>query len=196
VITLAKFLGIIFLIAASYTANEGINEIKYRKIYEADEYLSSTILSSQPISKKLGYLTTRKILTQCLVTFSSRWFDLLSEDKRTDISKNCEKLSTEIILAEKRHSEAHLILAYAALKAANIDVVQEHLESSAIFAPVDRFNVEWRLLIAHEAFEENQDQIVYNRCTYDLGLLFKNSKNSPVLSNLINKKSSVLEKCI
>ena len=195
-ITLTKFLGITLLIAASYTANEGIKEIKYRKIYGADEYLSTGILSSQAISNELGYLTTRKILTQCLVTFSSMWFDLLSEETRTDISKNCEKLSKEIVLAEKRHAEAHLILAYAALKSANINSIKEHLESSSIFAPVDRFNLEWRLLIAHRAFEASQDQIVYNKCEYDLSLLMKNSKTSLILPNLINKKSLVLEKCI
>ena len=177
------------ILAGAYAGLSAMREARVQDIYWADEFLGSRILSERKLDAKLSYITTREVLTRCIVTRSSTWFTLISEEKQAIITKNCQRFAEAVYKGARRHAEAHLILAERAIFMGEMDSAQTHMQKSAEAAPLDRFNVEWRLILTDRLLSLIPSANIPRNCAS------RNLPESATLKALRVAQSPVFEVC-
>ena len=191
-----KILGIAAALASVHTSLNAAREWQVRHIYGADEYLSSTILSDQSLYNRLSYSTTREALARCIVTQTSTWFTLIPASKQSIIYDNCLSFAKSAVSGTARHSEGNLLLAEAAILMEDEKNALSHLKSSRVPAPIDRFNVEWRLILTDRLLKISPKTDVQGVCLSDLSVLMKHLPNSTTLESLQAAKSPIYKTCL
>lgn len=190
-----RIIGALSIAASAYLGLAAAREWHVRDIYGADEFLGSKILSEQKLDPRLSYKTTREALTRCITTRSSTWFTLISESDRTAIDNNCQTFAAATLSIGAKHSEAHILLADYEIQGDNFGEAVDHIVGSSSLAPVDRFNIEWRLILSDRLMSQSGEKTLHYNCTRDLDLLSRNSPGSVTLTDLSNAKSPILKSC-
>ena len=191
-----RIIGALSIAASAYMGLAAAREWQVRHIYGADEFLGSKILSEQRLDPRLSYKTTREALTRCITTRSSTWFTLISQPDRTAIDDNCQTFAAATQSIGAKHSEAHLTAAFRAVGLGDYVLASAELARSQEYAPVDRFNVEWRLTLGHRLAAYGSDRLAgpYN-CARDFDLLATHLPTSHTLTWLREAQSPLLTAC-
>jgi hypothetical protein len=190
-----RIIGALSIAASTYMGLAAAREWQVRDIYGADEFLGSKILSEQKLDPRLSYKTTREALTRCITTRSSTWFTLISQSDRTAIDNNCQTFAAATLSNGTNHSEAHILLADYEIQASNFEKAIDHIIGSSSLAPVDRFNIEWRLTLYDRVMSQSEEGAMGYNCATDLDVLSRNLPGSQTLMSLANAKSSILKTC-
>jgi len=190
-----RIIGALSIAASTYMGLAAAREWHVRDIYGADEFLGSKILSEQKLDPRLSYKTTREALTRCITTRSSTWFNLISKSDRTAIDNNCQTFAAATLSIGAKHSEAHILLALLGADMQDTDAVRENLAAAQNLAPRDRFNVEWRLILAYRTSRWSGGALTGYDCAGDLQLLEAHLPGNRTLAFLQDSKASLPEAC-
>jgi hypothetical protein len=190
-----RIIGALSIAASTYMGLAAAREWHVRDIYGADEFLGSKILSEQKLDPRLSYKTTREALTRCITTRSSTWFTLISKSDRTAIDDNCQTFAAATQSIGAKHSEAHILLAGYEIQDGNFKQALHHIINSSSLAPVDRFLIEWRLILYHRLISNSAKGNMYYNCATDLDLLSRNYPSSVALIFLDKANSPILKQC-
>ena len=164
-------------------------------IYGAGPEAAAQALSTRAMSPSLSYMTSREILTRCVTTISSAYFEGLADVAKSTIALNCRDFALQLVQESAPHAEAHLLLALLGADAQDADVVRDHLAAAQNLAPRDRFNVEWRLILAHRVSLWSGGALTGYDCARDLQLLETHLPGNQTLAFLRDSKTSLPREC-
>jgi hypothetical protein len=191
-----KWLGIAALIGSGVLALNAGREYDVNDIWWADLGASVEFLQANDLAPNLNYTTTRKALTACMMTLGSQQFSVLDDDPKSKIALNCEALAKEAVTRREAHAEAHLIAAFRAVDLGDDVLASAELARSQEYAPVDRFNVEWRLILGHRLAAYGSDRLAAPyKCAEDFDLLATHLPTSQTLNWLREAQSPLLAAC-
>ena len=187
--------GVMSLAAAAYLAQAAQAEWAVKDIYWSEPEISAGVLSSRHLDTNYSYNTSRELLTRCITTISSRYFEEVADAENSTISMYCRNFAQGLMEKNGRHAEAHLLLALLGEDMRDPDAVRSNLSASQVLAPRDRFNVEWRLILAHRASQWSGEALDGYDCGGDLQLLWEHLPANQTLAYLRDNNASLLEKC-
>ena len=190
-----RFLGAATLAGSLVLSVAAGREWKSDNIYGAGPEAAARVLSAQAFDPSLSYMTSREILTRCVTTISSRHFEGLADAEKSKIARNCRDFALGVAKESAPHAEAHLLLALLGADAQDADAVLENLAAAQDLAPRDRFNVEWRLILAHRASQWSDDALTGYDCARDLQLLERHLPGNRTLTFLRDNNAPLLERC-
>lgn len=181
--------------AAVYLAQAAHSEWKVSEIYWSSPEVSAALLSKSQLDKNYSYNTSREVLTRCVTTISSKHFVGLVDAEKSAVTLNCRNLALGLVAKNASHAEAHLLLALLGDDMQDADVVRGNLAASQGLAPRDRFNVEWRLILAHRASQWSDVALTGYDCAGDLRLLETHLPGNRTLAFLRDGGASLPREC-
>ena len=187
--------GVMSLAAAAYLAQAAQAEWEVKDIYWSEPEMSVVVLSSRHLDTSYSYNTSRELLTRCMTTISSKYFEEVTDAENSTVSNYCRNFAQGLMEKNGRHAEAHLLLALLGEDMRDPDAVRSNLSASQVLAPRDRFNVEWRLILAHRASQWSGEALDGYDCGGDLQLLGEHLPANQTLAYLRDNNASLLEKC-
>lgn len=187
--------GLMSLAAAVYLAQAAQAEWEVKDIYWSEPEMSVVVLSSRHLDTNYSYNTSRELLTRCITTISSKYFEQVADAENSTISIYCRNFAQGLIEKNAPHAEAHLLLALLGEDMRDPDAVRDNLAAAQNLAPRDRFNVEWRLILAHRASQWSGEALDGYDCGGDLQLLGEHLPANQTLAYLRDNNASLLEKC-
>jgi len=187
--------GVMSLAAAAYLAQAAQAEWAVTDIYWSEPEISAGVLSSRHLDTSYSYNTSRELLTRCITTISSKYFEEVTDAENSTISTYCRNFAQGLVEKNARHAEAHLLLALLGEDMRDPDAVRSNLSASQVLAPRDRFNVEWRLILAHRASQWSGEALDGYDCRGDLQLLGEHLPANQTLAYLRDNNAPLLEKC-
>ena len=183
------------LAAAVYLAQAAQAEWEVKDIYWSEPEMSVVVLSIRHLDTNYSYNTSRELLTRCMTTISSKYFEEVTDAENSTISTYCRNFAQGLIEKNARHAEAHLLIALLGEDMRDPDAVRSNLSASQVLAPRDRFNVEWRLILAHRASQWSGEALDGYDCRGDLQLLGEHLPANQTLAYLRDNNAPLLEKC-
>jgi len=190
-----RLLGITALCGSLALGVSSANEWRVQDIYWADPEPAAGILMSGALTPHLSYMTSREILTRCVTTISSAYFEGLADADKSTIALNCRDFAFGSVQENAPHAEAHLLLALLGADTQNADAVIENLAAAQNLAPRDRFNVEWRLILAHRVSLWLGGALTGYDCARDLQLLETHLPGNRTLAFLRESNTSLPREC-
>ena len=190
-----KLIGLLCLTAAGYLAQAAHSEWKISKIYWSNPEVSAAVLSRTQLDKNYSYNTSREILTRCVTTISSKHFDGLVDAEKSAVALKCRNYALGLITENAPQAEAHLLLALLGEDMQDADAVRGNLAASQGLAPRDRFNVEWRLILAHRTSRWSDGALTGYDYAGDLRLLETHVPGNRTLAFLRDRRASLPREC-
>lgn len=187
--------GVMSLAAAAYLAQAAQAEWAVKDIYWSEPEISAGVLSSRHLDTNYSYNTSRELLTRCITTISSRYFEEVADAENSTISIYCRNLAQGLVEKNARHAEAHLLLALLGEDMREQGAVRGNLSASQVLAPRDRFNVEWRLILASRITPQISSFTTDYNCGADVRVLASNLSNNRTLQLLRTHHSEFIEQC-
>ena len=187
--------GVMSLVAAAYLAQAAQAEWAVKDIYWSEPEISAGVLSSRHLDTSYSYNTSRELLTRCITTISSRYFEEVADAENSTISIYCRNLAQGLVEKNARHAEAHLLLALLGEDMREQGAVRGNLSASQVLAPRDRFNVEWRLILASRITPQISSLTTDYNCGADVRVLASNLSNNRTLQLLRTHHSEFIEQC-
>ena len=187
--------GVMSLAAAAYLAQAAQAEWAVKDIYWSEPEISAGVLSSRHLDTSYSYNTSRELLTRCITTISSRYFEEVADAENSTISIYCRNLAQGLVEKNARHAEAHLLLALLGEDMREQGAVRGNLSASQVLAPRDRFNVEWRLILASRITPQISSLTTDYNCGADVRVLASNLSNNRTLQLLRTHHSEFIEQC-
>ena len=190
-----RFLGVATLALGLILSLASAREWKAGDIYGAGPEEAARVLSAQALSPNLNYNTTRELLTRCVTTSSGGYFEGLADAEKSKIVLNCRDYAHGLLKENAPHAEAHLLLALRGADMQDADAVRENLAAAQNFALSDRFNVEWRLILAHRVSRWSGGALTGYDCAGDLQLLEAHLPGNRTLAFLRDSRASLPGEC-
>ena len=191
----ARLLGVAALVGGVALGLASASEWQVRDIYWAAPEAAARVLSAQALTASLNYTTAREALTRCVTTISSKYFEGLADADKSKVVLNCRDFALELTKKNTPHAEANLLLALLGDDVRDADAVSDNLNAAQNLAPRDRFNVEWRLILAHRTSQWSDSALTGYDCAGDLQLLGEHLPANQTLAFLRDNKANLLEEC-
>ena len=190
-----RFLGAATLAGSLVLGLAAARERQAGDIYGAAPEAAARVLSVLALNPNLSYNTAREALTRCVTTITSKYFEGLADAEKSNLVLNCRDFARELVERNAPHAEAHILLALLGDDARDADAVRENLAAAQKLAPRDRFNVEWRLILAHRASQWSGAIPTGYDCARDLQLLETHLPGNRTLAFLRGNNARLLERC-
>ena len=187
----AKLIGVAALVGSLSQGIISVREWHAKDIYWADPEAAANVLSGNNLTSRLTYNTAREVLTRCVTAISSRYFEALPDAQKSSISLGCRSIAN----VNLNHSEGHLFLALLSQDMQDGEAALDHLEKSRILAPRDRFNIEWRLILAHRIRQWSNKTITNYTCANDLQIVEAYLPDNQTFNFLREAGSPLLIEC-
>ena len=190
-----RFLGAATLAGSVVLGLAAARERQAGDIYGAAPEAAAGILGTLALNPNLSYNTAREALTRCVTTITSSYFEGLADAEKSKAVLNCRDFALGLAVHNAPHAEAHILLALLGDDARDADAVGENLATAQDLAPRDRFNVEWRLILAHRASQWSSAILTGYDCARDLQLLETQLPGNRTLTFLRDNNAPLLERC-
>lgn len=92
-----KLIGLMCLAAAGYLAQAAQAEWKVVQIFWSKPKMSVAVLHNTQLDTKYSYNISREVLTRCLTTISSGYFEGLTDAEKSRIGLNCHNFAQGLV---------------------------------------------------------------------------------------------------
>ena len=190
-----RFLGAATLAGSLVLGLAAARERQAGDIYGAAPEAAARILGTLALNPNLSYNTAREALTRCVTTITSSYYEGLADAEKSNLVLNCRDFAQELAERNVPHAEAYLLFALLGADIQDNDAMGENLAAAQKLAPRDRFNVEWRLILAHRASQWSSATLTGYDCARDLQLLETHLPGNRTLAFLRGNNAPLLERC-
>jgi len=190
-----RFVGAATLAGSLVLGLAAARERQAGDIYGAAPEAAAGILGTLALNPNLSYNTAREALTRCVTTITSSYFEGLADAEKSKAVLNCRDFALGLAVHNAPHAEAHILLALLGEDAGDAVALAENLAAAQKLAPRDRFNVEWRLILAHRASQWSSGTLTGYDCARDLQLLETHLPGNRTVTFLRDNNAPLLERC-